>query len=112
METEIELLVDTEIGVRGDRMLVPPPGARGGEPGAPGGWFLRRGDGTVEHLQPRQAGVRALAGDVFVLRTSGGGGLGPAAERSPELVLADVRDGNVSPEAAALRYGVDVEGGR
>jgi N-methylhydantoinase B len=112
VETEIELLVDTEIGVRGDRMLIPPPGAQGGGPGAAGGWTLRRADGTVEHLAARQAGVKAHAGDVFVLRTSGGGGLGPVSERPPELVLADVRDGNVSPEGAARDYGVDPEAGR
>jgi N-methylhydantoinase B len=112
VETEIELLVDTEIGVRGDRMLVPPPGAQGGGPGAAGGWTLRRRDGTVEHLAHRQAGVKALAGEVFVLRSSGGGGLGPASERPPEQVLADVRDGNVSREGATADYGVAPEASR
>jgi N-methylhydantoinase B len=107
VETEIELLVDTEIGVRGDRMLVPPPGTLGGGSGAAGGWSLRRPDGTVETLAARQAGVVARAGDVFVLRTSGGGGLGPASERPRELVHGDVRDGNVSPEAAAQVYGLE-----
>jgi N-methylhydantoinase B len=112
VETEIELLVDTVIGVRGDRMLVPPPGAQGGGSGAPGGWTLRRGDGTVEHLAHRPAGIEAHAGDVFVLRSSGGGGLGPASERSADQVLADVRDGNVSPEGAVRDYGVEPEAAR
>lgn len=112
VETEIELLADTEIGVRGDRMLVPPPGAEGGGSGAPGGWTLRRADGTVERLAHRQAGIEARAGDVFVLRTSGGGGLGPASERDVEQVHADVRDGNVSPEGAVRDYGVPPEGVR
>jgi len=109
VETEIELLVDTELGVRGDRMVVPPPGAQGGGPGTSGGWSLRRADGTVEHLAARQAGVKAFAGDVFVLRSSGGGGLGPASERRREDVLADLVDGNVSAEAAARDYGVEVD---
>lgn len=108
VETEIELLVDTVVGVRGDRLEVPPPGARGGEPGRPGGWELRRGDGTLERLGSRQSGVEARAGDVFVLRTSGGGGLGPVAERSPDAVRADIAEGRVSPEGAARDYGVEV----
>lgn len=108
VETEIEMLVDTVVGVRGDRLEVPPPGARGGEPGRSGGWELRRCDGTVERLGSRQSGVEAKAGDVFVLRTSGGGGLGPVAERSPDLVRADVAEGRVSVEGATRDYGVVV----
>ena len=52
--------------------------------------------------------MEAKAGDVFVLRTSGGGGLGPVAERSPDDVRADVAEGRVSPEGAARDYGVEV----
>jgi N-methylhydantoinase B len=105
VETEIELLTDAEVTVRGDRMVLPPPGAGGGSPGRPGSWSLRRADGTVDELAARQGGVPVRAGDVFVLRTSGGGGLGPPGERSPDLVVADVRDGRVTAERAARDYG-------
>jgi N-methylhydantoinase B len=43
---------------------------------------------------------------MFRLDTPGGGGHGDAATREPERVLADVREGTVSPEAAEQHYGV------
>ena len=45
-------------------------------------------------------------GDRLVLEMPGGGGLGPAAERDPSRVAADLRNGLISPEAAARDYGV------
>ena len=45
----------------------------------------------------------------MTLETAGGGGFGPPAERDPRRVLADVRSGLVSVEAAARRYGVAVD---
>ena len=36
----------------------------------------------------------------------GGGGYGDARRRDPELVLAEVRDGLLSPDAARRDYGV------
>ena len=48
------------------------------------------------------------AGDIFRLDTPGGGGHGDPLARAAERVLVDVRDGNVSPEAAERDYGVVV----
>src|SRR5439155_6673735 len=93
METEIELLDDAIVTVRGARMQIPPPGADGGEDGAPGSWYIHRLDGRVEELPVRKADVPIAAGERFVVRTSGGGGLGAPASRDPELVEADVRAG-------------------
>lgn len=108
VEAEIELLADAEVTVRGDRMKLPPPGGGGGHPGLAGSWSIRRADGTVEVLAPRQGNVPVAAGEVFVLRTSGGGGLGEPGDRDPDLVRADVREGKVSVEGAARDYGVEV----
>jgi N-methylhydantoinase B len=36
-------------------------------------------------------------GDVFFVESSGGGGYGPPAKRSPEARAADVANGFVSP---------------
>ncbi len=48
VETVIELLADAQLTVRGDRLgALPPPGARGGEPGRPGSFAIERADGTV-----------------------------------------------------------------
>jgi N-methylhydantoinase B len=53
--------------------------------------------------------VKLRRGDVIRTMTGGGGGFGPPAERDPELVRADVRNGHVSPEEARATYGVEVE---
>ena len=42
---------------------------------------------------------------VLVLETPGGGGIGPATERDPAAVAADVDAGLISPEAARNLYG-------
>ncbi len=44
------------------------------------------------------------AGTVVRLEQTGGGGYGDPAERPKELVIQDVEDGYVSPEAAATHY--------
>ena len=47
-----------------------------------------------------------LAGQVVRVVTTGGGGWGDPLEREPELVLRDVVEGKVSPDAARDEYGV------
>jgi N-methylhydantoinase B len=42
------------------------------------------------------------------IMSGGGGGWGPPAERDPEAVRRDVREGYVSAEAAQRDYGVTV----
>jgi N-methylhydantoinase B len=106
VETVIEVLADARLTVRGDRIGgFPPPGARGGLPGRPGSFSVERADGRVEALAARQTDVPLAPGDRFVLRTSGGGGLGPARDRDPALVRDDVATGKVSAEGAARDYG-------
>lgn len=111
VEMAIEVLADVTLSVRGDRILLSPPGADGGEPGAAGFGRVERADGTVQHLAPRQSAVRLTAGDVLVIGTSGGGGLGAPLQRPAELVVADIVEGRVSVHAAAADYGVILDGG-
>lgn len=106
METELELQSAATAIVRGDRMLLAPPGADGGGAGQAGTFTAVRGAGTIDPLAPKQADIDLAAGDRLLVRTSGGGGLGPPRERDPEAVLADVLAGTVSAEAAARDYGV------
>ena len=110
VETVIELLTATTVTVRGARMDLPPPGSRGGRPGRGGTFAIERLDGTVDVLPSKAAGVEAAAGERFVLRTSGGGGLGPPERRDPERVLADVLAGRVSVDGAARDYAVVLDG--
>ncbi len=106
VETVIELLADAQLTVRGDRMgALPPPGARGGEAGRPGSFSIERVDGTVERLPARAAGVALVAGDRFVMRTSGGGGLGRVADRDPAAVRADLAARRVTVAGARDDYG-------
>jgi len=99
-----------ELSVRGDRIGLPPPGAQGGAPGGAGCFAVIRTDGTEELLRPKQQHIPLFAGAGFVMRTSGGGGLGDPTTRDPERVADDVRDGRVSPQAAGSVYGVDLDG--
>jgi N-methylhydantoinase B len=52
---------------------------------------------------------RLEPGSIVELLTGGGGGFGSPLERDPERVVADVRDGYVSVDAAARDYGVVVD---
>jgi N-methylhydantoinase B len=111
VETVIELLSDAVVTVRGARMDLPPPGGAGAKPGAAGTWEIERRDGTVERIPAKAANVPIAAGERFVLRTSGGGGLGPPERRDPERVLTDVQAGKVTVAGAARDYGVAISAG-
>jgi N-methylhydantoinase B len=87
--------------VRGDRIGVPPPGARGGRPGAAGAYRITRADGSEEELNAKQQNVAVDAGDIFTLRTSGGGGLGPPDQRDRAAVAEDLREGRITEAGAA-----------
>ena len=60
--------------------VIPPFGLQGGEAGALGKNYVKRSDGTVEELGST-AVAQMNAGDVFVIKTPGGGGFGVS---SPE----------------------------
>ena len=62
-------------------------------------------DGAVR--QVRKATQHPIgAGERVRIMTGGGGGYGPPAERDPEAVRRDVREGYVSAEAARRDYGM------
>jgi N-methylhydantoinase B len=110
VELCLEVTAPATLTVRGDRMVDPPPGALGGRAGR-GGWFeVERVGGDTERLATKQQGVMLRPGDRFVLRTSGGGGLGDPFERDPDLVAADVVDGRVTLAGALRDYGVVLDG--
>ncbi len=99
-----------EIGTKGelefavnatfDRVLHPPKGREGGRDGAAGRVALKSGAA----LRPK--GFQIIPdGDRLILELAGGGGMGDPAERDPDAVARDVRDGLVSQEAARAAYG-------
>ena len=71
---EIELLVDAQVGVLGERRMIPPYGLSGGAPGAKGKNELISG-GRRKRLAAK-CGFYARKGDVVRIETPGGGGWG------------------------------------
>ncbi len=63
-------------------------------------------DGKVAHL-PSKNRLDLKKGDVLTIYTAGGAGYGDPAEREPELIQADIRNGYITANAAARDYGVD-----
>ena len=101
VEMSLRMTAPGVLTVRGDRIGVPPPGARGGRSGTAGAYRITRADGSHEELNAKQQNVAVETGDIFTLRTSGGGGLGPAHERDRAAVAEDLREGRVT-EAGAV----------
>jgi N-methylhydantoinase B len=104
VEMAIRMTGPAQLTVRGDRIGLPPPGTEGGQPGRAGSFAVVRAGGRYEQLATREQEVDLHPGDVFWLRTSGGGGLGSPAQRDRAAVRQDVREGKVSPEAARATY--------
>jgi N-methylhydantoinase B len=92
-----------------ERSRTPAWGLFGGEDATPPVVVVNPGR-PDEQSMLKCSRVKLRRGDVIRTMTGGGGGFGPAADRDPEAVRADVRDGHVSPEAAQALYGVEVEG--
>ncbi len=99
---------DCQLLARGlERMRFRPWGTSGGGPGAPAELVVNEGRPD----ERRHAKVDLLdlrGGDTVTLRTSGAGGYGDPWTRDPQAVLADVRRGLVTEEAARRDYGVAI----
>jgi N-methylhydantoinase B len=90
-----------------DRIQFPARGLQGGWEGAPGRYFLRHAEGTVEHPNPKATIYPEPTTELWI-ELPGGGGLGEPAERPHEDVLSDVADGLISRESAIRDYGLRV----
>ncbi len=75
----------------GDRTQRPAQGFHGGDPGA-------RGEILIDGMAPLNAKAEQTVapGALVEVRLPGGGGYGSAAERDPDLVAADLREGYVT----------------
>lgn len=94
----------TRVRTKGGRSILAPWGLQGGQPG---------GRSRVVHNAdtPREQEFNAMecellldAGETLRIVTPGAGGYGPPDERDRALVLRDVREGKVSPQAAVDVY--------
>jgi N-methylhydantoinase B len=87
-----------------NRSEFPPLGLLGGQNGP-----LREHRVNGKAVHPK--GQHVLApGDRVTLSEPGGGGFGPARERPREKILADLKDGFITPEGAKRDYGKEDEG--
>ena len=91
--------------IRRERHKFIPRGIEGGHGSLRCETTLIRASGEALSL-PGVARANITTGDVVHVKTTGSGGYGPPTGRSPQLVLDDVLDGRVSPEAARSVYGV------
>ena len=71
------------------------------------GHFAEKLEAIPGEDEPISWGVFPLMGDdALYVRWNGGGGIGDPLDRPPEKVMADIRGGLVSREAASEVYGV------
>jgi len=77
-----------------DRMIHPARGRNGGEDGAPGAVYLQDAHGERTQLPGKGRDV-VPGGSRLILQTPGGGGVGNAQDRVPDLLQHDIADGLV-----------------
>ena len=82
------------LNTAGDGAVVPPFGTLGGDPGLPHRYSIVSGDAETV-LPTKLTGVLVKPGDRIVALSSGGGGYGDPALRSPESAKWDRRNGYV-----------------
>ena len=102
--------VDAEIEIvyLSDGNVNPPEGARGGHAGGRASQGIVGPDGVYVPY-PLCGRVRLFPGHTLVSYSCGGGGYGEPAEREPERVLRDLREGLVSRERAREVYAVQID---
>lgn len=86
-----------------DRTKSPPWGLEGGGPARANSSRVRFPDGTVQELT-KVTSLPLPAGTAMEYQSAGGGGWGDPAERDPQAVLDDIREGYVSEAAARRDY--------
>jgi N-methylhydantoinase B len=90
-----------------ERSICAPWGLHGGKDALPNRVSIVKADGSIQRFPTAKIPAGSLAeGDGVLVEVGGGGGFWSPLERDPERVLADVRSGYVSLEAAERDYGV------
>ena len=96
------------LSLLGDRRELPPYGLFGGGPGRTGSQYLIIGG--EERPAPARGSLVLEPDTVVSVRTPGGGGYGPPADRPRDMVVQDYREGRISAEHAIEHYGFDPRG--
>jgi len=99
------------LSIVSERHEIPPWGLLGGKDGKTGEAFIIKPNGEVIKLKSKQT-VRIEKGDIFTIRTAGGGGYGDPLERDPKQVIIDLENEYITLEQAIKEYGVVIVDGR
>jgi N-methylhydantoinase B len=103
-------LTNVTVNTQSERSACPPWGLDGGGEATGNKVAFRVNNGWKDDFPNAKVLVAQLkAGDAFRISSGGGGGYGAPFERPVEDVREDVRQGYVSVQAAAERYGVVVD---
>lgn len=92
-----------------DKFKVEPFALEGGHPGAVGKLFLNPDSNNPKSLKSKTNNQRLERNDIFSMFTQGGGGYGPASERSKEAVKQDIIEGKLTAERAKADYDVEIK---
>jgi N-methylhydantoinase B len=103
VEMHFQMLEDSYVTAAIERTKNPPWALEGGEEAVPNTADLLLPDGTSTRFG-KITRLRCPKGSTLRLHTGGGGGYGPAAERDPAAIHADVREGYVSEGHARTHY--------
>ena len=106
----VRALTNLTVNSQSDRAKCPPWGLDGGGEATGNRMALRLNGQWKDDFPNAKVLVAQLKpGDAFRISSGGGGGYGASFERPVEAVAEDVRQGYVSAEAAAERYGVVID---
>jgi N-methylhydantoinase B len=107
VSNEVRMRRPATIHAHVERTICAPWGLHGGKEALANRIFITRDDDKVQGFPTGKINPTELnKGDSFTVQTAGGGGFWSPLERPAEHVLADVRSGYVSLEAARRDYGV------
>jgi N-methylhydantoinase B len=107
VSNEVRMRRPATIHAHVERTICAPWGLHGGKDALANRIFITREDGEVKRFPTGKINPTEInKGDSFTVETAGGGGFWSPLERPAERVLADVRSGYVSLEAARSDYGV------
>ncbi len=99
-----EILTDDVLfSAYSDRFRFKPYGLAGGEASICGSFTLLRGDESIS--LPARCNVSLRKGDRLIIALGGGGGFGPASERSHAQIEQDLGEGRISRAFAKDKYG-------
>src|SRR5262245_3627988 len=107
VSNEVRMRRRATIHAHVERTVCAPWGLHGGKDALANRIFITREDGKITRFPTGKINPTEIdKADSFTVETAGGGGFWSPLERPAEHVLADVRSGYVSVEAARRDYGV------